>query len=67
MHSLPVPINVGCYSSSDLFIRRSEVKPRASFGPDQILLNSGRSDTDLGVRLQEIWDCNPIQDTFRTL
>ena len=25
MHSLPVPINVRCYSDSDMIVRRSEV------------------------------------------
>ncbi len=30
MHSVPVPINVRCYSNSDIIIRRSEVTLRAS-------------------------------------
>jgi hypothetical protein len=29
MHSVPVPINVRCYSNSDIIVRRSEVTPRA--------------------------------------
>jgi hypothetical protein len=31
MHSLPVPINVRCYSNSDMIVRRSEVTLRADF------------------------------------
>ena len=29
MHSVPVPINVRCYSNSDIIVRRSEVTLRA--------------------------------------
>ena len=29
MHSVPVPIEVRCYSNSDIIVRRSEVTPRA--------------------------------------
>jgi hypothetical protein len=29
MHSAPVPINVRCYSNSDIIVRRSEVTLRA--------------------------------------
>ena len=29
MHSAPVPINVRCYSNSDMIVRRSEVTLRA--------------------------------------
>ena len=29
MHSVPVPINVRCYSNSDMIVRRSEVTLRA--------------------------------------
>jgi hypothetical protein len=29
MHSVPVPINVRCYSNSDIIVRRSEVTRRA--------------------------------------
>ena len=32
MHSVPVPINVRCYSDSDMIVRRSEVTLRATFG-----------------------------------
>jgi len=31
MHSVPVPINVRCYSNSDIIVRRSEVSLRAIF------------------------------------
>ena len=31
MHSVPVPINVRCYSNSDIIVRRSEVTLRATF------------------------------------
>jgi hypothetical protein len=31
MHSVAVPINVRCYSNSDIILRRSEVTLRASF------------------------------------
>ena len=31
MHSAPVPINVRCYSNSDMIVRRSEVTLRATF------------------------------------
>jgi len=31
MHSAPVPINVRCYSNSDMIVRRSEVTLRADF------------------------------------
>jgi hypothetical protein len=31
MHSVPVPINVRCYSNSDIIVRRSEVTLRAIF------------------------------------
>jgi len=30
MHSIPVPINVRCYSNSDIIVRRSEVTLGAS-------------------------------------
>ena len=30
MHSVPVPINVRCYSNSDIIVRRSEVTLRAN-------------------------------------
>jgi len=30
MHSVPVPINVRCYSNSDIIVRRSEVTLRAT-------------------------------------
>jgi hypothetical protein len=30
MHSVPVPINVRCYSNSDVIVRRSEVTQRAN-------------------------------------
>jgi hypothetical protein len=29
MHSVPVPINVRCYSNSDIIVRRSEMTLRA--------------------------------------
>jgi hypothetical protein len=29
MHSVPVPIDVRCYSNSDVIVRRSEVSLRA--------------------------------------
>jgi hypothetical protein len=32
MHSVPVPINVRCYSNSDIIVRRSEVTLRANSG-----------------------------------
>jgi hypothetical protein len=32
MHSVPVPINVRCYSNSDIIVRRSEVTLRATTG-----------------------------------
>ena len=32
VHSLPVPINVRCYSNSDMIVRRSEVTLRARVG-----------------------------------
>ena len=32
MHSLPVPINVRCYSNSAIIVRRSEVTLRANTG-----------------------------------
>jgi hypothetical protein len=32
MHSVPVPINVRCYSKSDIIVRRSEVTLRATSG-----------------------------------
>ena len=32
MHSVPVPINVRCYSNSDIIVRRSEMTLWASFG-----------------------------------
>jgi hypothetical protein len=32
MHSVPVPINVRCYSNSDIIVRRSEVTLRAMYG-----------------------------------
>jgi hypothetical protein len=32
MHSVPVPINVRCYSNSDIIVRRSEVTLRAISG-----------------------------------
>jgi hypothetical protein len=32
MHSVPLPINVRCYSNSDMIVRRSEVTRRASNG-----------------------------------
>jgi hypothetical protein len=32
MHSVPVPINVRCYSNSDIIVRRSEVTLRAMCG-----------------------------------
>jgi hypothetical protein len=32
MHSVPVPINVRCYSNSDLIVRRSEVTLSAISG-----------------------------------
>ena len=31
MHSVPVPINIRCYSNSDIIVRRSEVTLRAIF------------------------------------
>ena len=31
MHSVPVPINVRCYSNSDVIVRRSQVTLRADF------------------------------------
>ena len=31
MHSVAVPINVRCYSNSDIILRRSEVTLRADF------------------------------------
>jgi len=30
MHSVPVPINVRCYSNGDIIVRRSEVTLRAN-------------------------------------
>jgi len=30
MHSVPVPINVRCYSNSDIIVRRSDVTLRAN-------------------------------------
>jgi hypothetical protein len=30
MHSVPVPINVRCYTNSDIIVRRSEVTLRAN-------------------------------------
>jgi hypothetical protein len=44
MHSVPVPINVRCYSNSDIIVRRSEVTLRANndrFAPQK---NSGAGD-----------------------
>jgi hypothetical protein len=32
MHSVPVPINVRCYSNRDIIVRRSEVTLRAMYG-----------------------------------
>jgi hypothetical protein len=32
MHSVPVPINVRCYSNRDIIVRRSEVTLRANSG-----------------------------------
>ena len=32
MHSIAVPINVRCYSNSDIIVRRSEVTLRAMYG-----------------------------------
>ena len=32
MHSAPVPINVRCYSNSDMIVRRNEVTLRANHG-----------------------------------
>ena len=31
MHSVPLPINVRCYSDSDIIVRRGEVTLRADF------------------------------------
>ena len=39
MHSVPVPINVRCYSSSDIFIRRRKVTLRATSVSRQSLFN----------------------------
>ena len=38
MHSAPVPINVRCYSNSDMIVRRSEVTLRAKSGHSRGLL-----------------------------
>jgi hypothetical protein len=35
MHSVPVPINVRCYSNSDIIVRRSEVTRWANRGLTQ--------------------------------
>jgi hypothetical protein len=32
MHSVPVPINVRCYSNSDIIVRRGDVTLRAMYG-----------------------------------
>ena len=37
MHSVPVPINVRCYSNSDIIVRRSEVTLRAKSRRDRPL------------------------------
>jgi hypothetical protein len=37
MHSVPVPINVRCYSNSDILVRRSEVTLRAKSLPMRLV------------------------------
>jgi hypothetical protein len=38
MHSVPMPINVRCYSNSDVIVRRSEVTLRARLGQERWLM-----------------------------
>ena len=41
MHSVPAPINVRCYSNSDIIVRRSEVTlrgPLAVVGDDDLVV-----------------------------
>jgi hypothetical protein len=42
MHSVPVPINVRCYSNNDVIVRRSDVTQRANFNRAR----RGRTDTN---------------------
>jgi hypothetical protein len=53
MHSVPVPINVRCYSNSDIIVRRSEVTLRAKMR-HPTLNNSGGMPAFDGTRRSRV-------------
>ncbi len=48
MHSVPVPINVRCYSNSDTIVRRSEVTLRAKTGLMQCSIYADKTPDSAG-------------------
>ena len=66
MHSVPVPINVRCYSNSDIIVRRSEVTLRANCGSSMPGLPSSASHHEQSLAFQAQWPtCRIVDELLR--